>query len=118
MAKKSFTERRQAVRLDQLFAELRVHWQELPGKRNGVIHQSMGDAAMSTFALFALKYLSLLQFDTQTQVERDNLQQLFGIEQLCCGTYSTGSIRTILPISSVAVLMTSTGKLLSCSKSN
>ncbi len=38
---------------------------------------------MSGFAMFSLKYASLLQFDSQTDMERENLHQLYGIEQLC-----------------------------------
>jgi len=38
---------------------------------------------MSGLAMFSLKYPSLLQFETQTQVEQQNLHHLYGISKLC-----------------------------------
>jgi hypothetical protein len=38
---------------------------------------------MSGFAMFSLKYTSLLDFEQQTKMERQNLRDIYGIEQIC-----------------------------------
>jgi hypothetical protein len=47
---------------------------------------------MAGFAMFCLKYASLLQFESQTDVERENLHQLYGIEEL----YTDSQMRKVL----------------------
>ena len=37
---------------------------------------------MSVFAMFSLKYVSLLDFDTQTESERNNLKSIYGIKEV------------------------------------
>ena len=57
-----------------------------PGKKN----ISFTDCLMSAFAMFSLKYPSLLQFDTSHRLEpqvRHNLGTLYGIEQVPCDTW-------------------------------
>lgn len=44
---------------------------------------NLPDVLMSGYAMFSLKYSSLLDFEQQTKVERENLRQVFGIEQIC-----------------------------------
>jgi hypothetical protein len=51
---------------------------------------SYADCLMSAFAMFSLKYPSLLQFDTSHRLDpqvRHNLGTLYGIEQIPCDTY-------------------------------
>ena len=38
---------------------------------------------MSGYAIFALKYPSLLSFEQQSPVEQENLKHLFGIKKVC-----------------------------------
>ena len=50
---------------------------------------SFADCLMSAFAMFSLKYPSLLQFDTHHRIDpqvRHNLGSLYGIEQVPCDT--------------------------------
>ena len=50
---------------------------------------SFVDCLMSAFAMFSLKYPSLLQFDTHHRLDpqvRHNLRSLYGIEQVPCDT--------------------------------
>ena len=37
---------------------------------------------MSVFAMFSLKYVFLLDFETQTEAERTNLENIYGIKEL------------------------------------
>lgn len=43
----------------------------------------LGDIFMSGFAMFSLKYPSLLDFEQQTVVERENLERVYGISKVC-----------------------------------
>ncbi len=57
-----------------------------PGKKN----ISFADCLMSGFAMFSLKYPSLLQFDKSHRVDpqvKHNLETLYGIEEVPCDTY-------------------------------
>jgi hypothetical protein len=63
---------------------------QLPEHRKGNPEITLGDALMSAFAMFSLKSPSLLAFD-KVRAE-DNLQSIYGIEQVPCDT----SMREIL----------------------
>jgi len=47
----------------------------------------LSDIFMSGLAMFSLKYSSLLDFDQQTPMERENLQHVFAIEKVCSDTH-------------------------------
>lgn len=51
--------------------------------RNRSINYSLRDFLMSAYAMFALKYPSLLRFETQAGNERENLKSLFRVGDLC-----------------------------------
>ena len=51
--------------------------------RNRSIDYSFRDFLMSAFAMFALKYPSLLQFESQSEHEKNNLKRLFRVGKLC-----------------------------------
>jgi hypothetical protein len=73
----------QAIGLDSEIASLRTWFATLPDQRAANCTYSLTDVLMSAYAMFALKYPSLLAFETQTQQEAANLQRLFGIKALC-----------------------------------
>lgn len=81
--RKSYQELQAGVTLDGQIAELRERFDQLEDHRAANSSYSLSDILMSGFAMFSLKYPSLLQFETQTQVEQQNLQQLYGVEKLC-----------------------------------
>ena len=68
---------------DLLISQLRQRLNQLSDHRASNSSFSLTDILMSGFAMFSLKYASLLQFETQTEVERANLHQLYGIQKLC-----------------------------------
>lgn len=69
--------------LDAQLSKLRQGFQPLEDHRASNSSYSLSDILMSGLAMFSLKYPSLLQFETQTQVERENLLHLYGISKLC-----------------------------------
>jgi len=73
----------QGVTPDFLLSQLRQRFNKLSDHRASNSSFHLTDMLMSGFAMFSLKYASLLQFETQTEVERVNLHQLYGIKQLC-----------------------------------
>lgn len=67
---------------DKLVSELRSTFEHIEDKRaKNVVHQ-LADVLMSAYAIFALKYPSVLSFEQQTKSEQHNLTSMFGIKQL------------------------------------
>lgn len=66
-----------------LISELREKFTLIADHRASNTSFALSDILMSGFAMFSLKYASLLQFETQTEVERENLHTLYGIERIC-----------------------------------
>lgn len=90
--RKSYAQLRSELNYDVLVAELRSDFNQIPDHRAPNVVHPLPDVLMSAYAIFSLKYPSLLCFEQQSEVERSNLQQLFGIERLC----SDAQMRRIL----------------------
>lgn len=73
----------QRITPDLLISQLRERFSTLLDHRASNSSFSLPDILMSGFAMFSLKYASLLQFETQTETERENLHRLYGIKKLC-----------------------------------
>jgi len=86
MARKSFAEQRNALSLDNILGEHHQAFHKIPDPRNRIIHQSMADICQAGFALFHLKFPSLLDFDTMTPFQKANLKTVYGIKQKCSDT--------------------------------
>jgi hypothetical protein len=71
------------VTLDAQLSKLRQGFQQIQDHRAANSSYPLINILMSGLAMFSLKYPSLLQFETQTQVERENLHHLYGISKLC-----------------------------------
>ena len=81
--RKTHAELRQEINYDNLVRDMRSDFARIPDHRApNVVHQ-LDDVLMSGCAIFILKYPSLLSFEQQTFVERENLKKLFGISKLC-----------------------------------
>lgn len=81
--RKSHKELQESVTLDAQLSNLRSGFQQLEDHRAANSSYSLSDILMSGLAMFSLKYPSLLQFETQTHIERENLHHLYGISKLC-----------------------------------
>jgi len=74
---------RQRLNQDYLVKKLRSDFEKIPDHRAANIVHQLPDVMMSAYAMYALKYPSLNSFEQQTKSERENLKNLFGVEQLC-----------------------------------
>lgn len=88
----SFQAARNRVTMDGEIIKARRLFNRLEDYRAGNIVHQVSDVFMSGLAMFLLKYHSLLDFDQQTIIERENLKQVFGITSICSDT----NLRTIL----------------------
>ncbi len=80
---KAITKLRNKVTYDSLIKELHSFFSTIRDPRNRSINYSFVDYLMSGFAMFSLKYPSLLQFENQSDNEKNNLRSMFGISSLC-----------------------------------
>jgi len=80
--RRSKAELRQELTQDDLIAQLRRDYKKIEDHRAPNIIHELEDVLMSAYAMFALKYSSLLSFEEQTKTEKENLRTVFGIEQL------------------------------------
>jgi len=81
--RKSHAQLRAGLNYDVLIDELRSDFQNIPDHRAANVVHKLPDILMSAYAIFALKYPSLLCFEQQPEVEQANLQRLFGIDKIC-----------------------------------
>jgi hypothetical protein len=76
-----------------LFTIVRTEFQKIKPPREAPVGKkviSFADCLMSAFAMFNLKYPSLLQFDNSHRLDpqvQHNLGTLYGMEQIPCDTY-------------------------------
>ncbi len=80
---------RKHLNADALFATIRQEFDKIPEfrKSNGLPLISITDSLMSAFAMFSLKFPSLLQFDQIRKEDGDvlqNLKNIYGIENVPC----------------------------------
>lgn len=87
MGRLSYKQLREQVTYDKLVALVRVALNKLPDPRNRSIGYSFNDILMAGFSVFSLKYPSLLCFDDQTRTQRQNLLDLYRIENLCSDSH-------------------------------
>jgi hypothetical protein len=81
--RKSHAQLREELTQDVLVRELRSDFEQVPDHRAPNVVYTLGDILMSAYALFALKYPSLLCFEQQTKAEVGNLENLFGLPGVC-----------------------------------
>jgi Transposase DDE domain len=92
MGRTSQVTAKQALNIDKEIAGLRSIFDNREDKRAENACHSLPDIIMAGFAMFHLKYSSLLSFDTQTEMEKANLQHIYGIANLC----SDSTMRRVL----------------------
>jgi hypothetical protein len=74
---------------EALFGKVRGVFKEHSSDKQGHYGISTADCLMSAFAMFSLKYPSLLQFDQarKHKVLSHNLKMLYGVKEIPCDTY-------------------------------
>lgn len=73
----------ESVNIDSLISNLRACFDTFTDKRAKNSSVSLTDILISGYAMFSLKYPSLLQFESLNPIEKQHLQQLFSIEKTC-----------------------------------
>ena len=81
--RKSHAQLRSELTYDALVKELRSDFTKIPDHRASNVIHKLPDVLMSAYAIFNLKYPSLLCFEQQSEVERSNLKALFGVDKIC-----------------------------------
>ena len=77
---------RKGPNADALNATVRESFEILPDTRQGPVTVLMGDAAMSSYAMFSLKDPSLLAFDKRRKSGDPNLHSIYKIGIIPCDT--------------------------------
>jgi Transposase DDE domain len=98
MSAKSYKTYRREVTLDNEISTLRTIFQTVKDKRASNTSHSLDDILMCGYALFSLKYTSLLDFEQQTVVEKSNLKTVFGIEKVCSDVQLRSVLDKINPV--------------------
>ena len=83
---RSYQSERETISMDGEIKSLQSIFEQVKDKHGSNARHKLSDILMSGFAIFSLKYPSLLDFDKQNQVENLNLTQIYGIEKVCSDT--------------------------------
>lgn len=79
--KTNYDELRKSISYDGQINNLRQQFELIKDVRAANCSYSLPDLLMSIFAMFSLKYESLLDFDKQTNCAKNNLKSIFGIQK-------------------------------------
>jgi hypothetical protein len=97
MGSRSHESIRGQVNMDNEIIKIRKLFdKQLDGRASNVAH-SLSDILMSGYAMFALKYTSLLNFDEQTTIERENLSTIYGVNRVCSDTTLRRVLDSVAP---------------------
>ena len=80
LMKTSYKALRDAISYDGQISQLRQQFEQIKDKRAANCSYSLPDLLMSVFAMFSLKYESLLDFEKQSDAIKSNLKTIFGIK--------------------------------------
>ena len=83
MGATSYAENRKAITMDKEIASLRTVFDTIKDLRAKNVSHKLSDIFMSGYAMFSLKYPSLLDFHEQTEFERENLKNIYNIKTVC-----------------------------------
>ncbi|NJL77326.1 MAG: transposase [Saprospiraceae bacterium] len=78
--------------MDKLVSEIKTRFAQVGDHRGKNVVFKLHDVLMSGYAMFSLKYPSLLDFGQRNMAEEQNIYRLFGVNKVCSDT----QFRTIL----------------------
>ena len=81
--KSSYKILQESLNVDTLIVNLRSRFDSFIDKRAKNSSISLTDILMNAYAIFSLKYSSLLQFEIQNSLEKENLMNLFCLTKTC-----------------------------------
>ena len=85
------------ITMDKELSALRAVFDSVEDRRAKNSSYSLPDILMSGFAMFNLKYASLLEFEQQSRTERMNLKNIYGIDKICSDVQLRRVLNTIDP---------------------
>lgn len=97
MSKKSKKQHRSAISMDIEIKSLQAIFEQVKDERAKNASHKLSDILMSGFAMFSLKYTSLLSFEEQNRIESANLQTIYGIKKVCSDVQLRSVLDTINP---------------------
>lgn len=86
MSAKIYQRQRNRITMDGEIASLRKLFQTVKDKRASNASHKLDDTLMIGYAIFALKYPSVLSFEQQSIMDRANLKSVYGIDKICSDT--------------------------------
>lgn len=87
MGRKKYEAVRSSINMDSELKKAYKMFEKIEDDRAPNVVYNLPDIFMSGLAMFSLKYSSLLDFDEQTNLERENLKSVYGIEGVCSDTH-------------------------------
>lgn len=84
--KKSYQEVREKISMDVEIQKLQNLFKGVKDNRASNSCHKLEDILMSGYAMFSLKYPSLLSFEEQNKIEKINLEAVYGIKKSCSDT--------------------------------
>ena len=81
--KSSYKILQESLSVDSLIVNLRSCFDSFADKRAKNSSVSLTDILMSAYAIFSIEYSSLLQFERQNPLEKENLKHLFCLTKTC-----------------------------------
>jgi Transposase DDE domain len=77
--RKSFSSLRKSLTLDGLIKDLGTYFSTIKDSRKGNSSYSLRDVLMTGYAIFSLKYPSLLNLESRTEITEENLKKVYGL---------------------------------------
>jgi hypothetical protein len=88
---------RKGINSDSEILKMRQLFESVTDKRAKNASHKLSDILMMGFSMFALKYSSVYDFEQQSEVEKKNLQSVYGIEKICSDTQLRDVLDTVDP---------------------
>jgi hypothetical protein len=95
--RKSYRELQKLLTFDNLMTHLAEQFSRIKDHRRQNTTYSLADVLQSAFAMFSLKSPSLLSFQEQTHVERENLKQIFRLRKIPADSQMRATLDKVEP---------------------
>jgi hypothetical protein len=79
---KSFSSLRKSLHLDGLLRDLGTYFSTIKDSRKSNSSYSLRDVLMTGYAIFSLKYPSLLNLESRTEITEENLKKVYGLSNI------------------------------------
>lgn len=95
--RKSYRELQKLLSFDNLMTHLGEQFSRIKDHRRSNRTYSLADVLKSAFAMFSLKSPSLLSFQEQTHVERENLKQVYRLTKIPADSQMRATLDKVEP---------------------